>query len=147
MQEASWLVAAGASLILMLGAAHLLFTFRGSKLLPRDPALQARMQEVSPRISGQTTMWRAWIGFNASHSMGALLFGLVYLHLALVMPQALFGSLYLRGLGLAFLLGWALLGRRYWFSVPYRGVLLALLLYAAGLLLAALPSSGAAGAS
>src|SRR5438046_6957052 len=28
-------------------------------------------------------MWRAWVGFNASHSMGAMLFGLVFAFLAL----------------------------------------------------------------
>lgn len=133
--QAAWLVAASASVILMLGLVHLLYTFHGSKLMPRDAWLQAQMCSVSPRISAQTTMWRAWVGFNASHSMGALLFGLIYLYLALNAPAMLFGSPFLCGLGLSFLFGWALLGRHYWFSVPYRAVLLALALFAAGLLI------------
>lgn len=135
--QAALLVAASAAVILTLGLVHLLYTFYGSKLLPRDAALREHMERVHPHITRQTTMWRAWIGFNASHSMGAILFGLVYLYLALAMPVALFGSTYLRVLGLAFLCGYLLLGWRYWFSVPFRGVLLATVLLAAGLVTAA----------
>jgi hypothetical protein len=36
-------------------------------------------------------------------------------------------------LGLALLAGYAVLGRLYWFSVPFRGIVIATLLYAAGL--------------
>jgi hypothetical protein len=75
----SSLVAAGAAIILLLGLMHLLYTFYGPKLLPRDPELQMRMQEISLVISRQTTMWKAWVGFNTSHShgYGAILFGAV----------------------------------------------------------------------
>lgn len=126
-------VSLAAGIVLALGGVHLLYTFRGTKLLPRDPALQAAMQADSPRISRQTTMWRAWIGFNASHSMGAILFGLVYLHLALWQPRVLLRSTFLCGLGEIYLLGYVVLGWRYWFSVPFRGVVLAALLFMAGL--------------
>ena len=130
--QAAWLVAASAGVILVLGLVHLLYTFHGPKLLPRDAALQAQMARVSPNITSKTTMWRAWVGFNASHSMGAILFGVVYLYFAFTAPALLFGSLFLRGLGLAFLLSWLALGWRYWFKIPFRGVLLALVLFAAG---------------
>lgn len=127
------LIAASAFVILALGLVHLLYTFHGPKLLPRDPALQAAMQAVSPQITRQTTMWRAWVGFNASHSMGAMLFGAVYGYLALAQAALLFGSWFLCALGLAQLLGYAWVGARYWFSVPFRGVLVAATLFAAGL--------------
>jgi len=95
----SILVAAGAFVILGLGCAHLLFTFRGNKFHPRDLALMARMQEVSPVISRKMSMWNAWVGFNASHSFGAMLFGLVYGYLALAQAAVLFhhGSYWLSG--------------------------------------------------
>src|SRR5688572_12148125 len=79
----SSLVAASAAIVLLLGLIHLLYTFHGPKLSPRDPELQRRMQEVSPVITRQTTMWKAWIGFNASHGYGAVLFGAVYGYLSL----------------------------------------------------------------
>ncbi|MDH4125452.1 MAG: hypothetical protein OEW64_01705 [Gammaproteobacteria bacterium] len=128
------LIGLSAAVLLLLGVLHLVYTFRGPKLLPRDPALQSAMQTVSPVISAETTMWKAWVGFNASHSMGAILFGLVYGYLAVCQPRLLFDSAYLLAVGFAMLAGFFLLGRRYWFSVPYRCITFALACYAAAIL-------------
>jgi hypothetical protein len=136
---APWLMAASAGIILVLGLLHLLFTFRGSKLHPRDAALEARMKEVSPRITSETSMWKTWIGFNASHSAGAILFGLSYGHGAFADEGALLRSPFLLGVGLAFLGGYVFLGRRYWFSVPFRGIAASSALYVAALACAVLP--------
>ena len=130
---APWLAAASAAILLALGLLHLLYTFRGRKLHPRDPDLQSRMQQVSPVISRETTMWKAWIGFNASHSYGAILFGAVYGYLAVFHSAFLFGSPFLLLTGLALLAGYAVLGKVYWFNVPYRSILVATALYAASL--------------
>ena len=124
---------ASAAIIFALGAVHLLYTFRGRKLTPRDPALQTAMTQVSPVISRETTMWKAWVGFNASHSMGALLFGLVYGWFALAHPAQLFASWFLLAVGFAMLAGFIALGRVYWFSVPFRCIVLATVLYGAAL--------------
>src|SRR5215213_814716 len=127
---APWLVAASAAIILLLGLVHLLYTFYGPKLFPRDRELQTRMQEVSPVISRQTTMWKAWVGFNASHGCGAILFGAVYGYLALAHSAFLFQSIFLLSLGLLLLFGYVFLAKRYWFRTPLRGILLATFLYA-----------------
>ena len=84
------LMVLSASIILKLGVAHLIYTFWGPNLMPRDPALQISMRQISPVITKETTMWRAWVGFNASHSMGLILFGLVFGYLALARGQLLF---------------------------------------------------------
>ena len=42
-------------------------------------------------------------------------------------------SVFLRGLGLVLLAGYAVLGWRYWFSIPFRGIALAAALYVAAL--------------
>ena len=112
------LIAGSAAIIMLLGLIHLLYTFYGPKLLPRDRDLKARMQEVSPVITRETTMWKAWVGFNASHSYGAILFGAVYGYLSLAHSAFLFQSTFLLSLGLLLLGGYAFLGKRYWFSVP-----------------------------
>lgn len=127
------LVAASALVIFTLGVLHLLITFRGSKLWPRDAALKADMEAASPQLTRQTTMWKTWIGFNASHSLGAMLFGLVFGFLALSEPALFFQSRFLRLVGLATLAAYVVLGWRYWFSVPFRGICLATLLYAGAL--------------
>lgn len=130
---ASSLIAASAAIILVLGLVHLLYTFRSRKLHPRDAELEARLKEVSPVITRQTTMWRAWIGFNASHSFGAIFFGATYGYLALFHSAFLFQSVFLQLLGLLLLAGYVVLGKLYWFSIPFRGALLAGALYVVAL--------------
>jgi len=127
------LVAASAAIILLLGLIHLLYTFRGSKLHPRDAALEARMKEVSPVLTSETTMWKAWVGFNASHGYGAILFGLIYGYLAVAHGSFLFQSPFLLLVGLCLLAGYVFLGKAYWFRIPFRGILLSIALYASAL--------------
>lgn len=129
---ATLLVSLGAGIVLALGLMHLYYTFVGNKFLPRYPALQDAMQKGHLHITRQTTIWRAWVGFNASHGVGAILFGLVYIHLAVWHAPVLFGSLFLCGLGVVVLLAYLWLGWRYWFSVPFRGIGLATLLFIGG---------------
>jgi multisubunit Na+/H+ antiporter MnhE subunit len=74
------------------------------------------MTQISPVITKETTMWRCWVGFNASHSMGLILFGLVFGFLALAHGQLLFQSPFLLVVGLAMLVGLVVLCKVY-FSV------------------------------
>ena len=131
---ASNLMAASAAIILGLGMIHLVYTFHGTKLHPRDAALISRMQEVSPVLTRETTTWKTWIGFNASHSLGAILFGLIYGYLSLMQSALLFQSVFLLAVGLLTLLAYVALAKRYWFSIPYRGIVAATILYAAAVL-------------
>ena len=133
---ATILMVASADIQFALGSLHLTYTFVGPKLTPRDPALRLRMQEVSPVITGETTMWRCWIGFNASHSMAAMLFGLVYGYLAIAQPGVLFASPYLLAVGLLTVGGFFVLGKLYWFSVPFIGIAISLACYVASIVVA-----------
>jgi hypothetical protein len=49
--KSSAFIAASAAVILLLGLVHLIYTFRGPELHPRDPDLTARMMAVSPLIT------------------------------------------------------------------------------------------------
>ncbi|HEY0703686.1 MAG TPA: hypothetical protein VGD60_13045 [Candidatus Acidoferrales bacterium] len=129
----SMFIAASAAIILLLGCVHLLYTFRGPNLQPRDPDLAARMAEVSPVITRQTTMWRVYVGFNATHSLGLILFGLVYGYLAIFQSPFLSRSWFLLGLGLVVLLSYAVVAKLYFFAAPFRGVVLATVLYLIGM--------------
>lgn len=127
------LIVASTAVVLLLGIIHLIYTFWGRMLHPRDPDLYTRMNEVSLTLTRETTMWKAWVGFNASHSSGLIVFALVYGYLALTNSAWLFQSTYLLLLGLLVLVGYAVLGKLYWFSVPFWGILLSAVLYCAGL--------------
>jgi len=129
------LMVLSASIIFTLGAIHLVYTFWGSKLTPRDPALRISMSQVSPVITTETTMWRCWVGFNATHSMALILFGLVFGFLAWAHGQLLFQSSFLLVVGLAMLGGLVPLCRSYFFSAPFLGVSVALACYLASIAL------------
>jgi hypothetical protein len=129
------LMVLSASIIFTLGVLHLVYTFWGPQLTPRDPALQISMSQISPVITKETTMWRCWVGFNASHSMGLILFGLVFGFLALAHGQLLFQSPFLLAVGLAMLGGLVVLSKVYWFSAPFTGTSIALACYVASIAL------------
>ncbi|HEU4850922.1 MAG TPA: hypothetical protein VFT37_02075 [Telluria sp.] len=133
------LVITSAGIIFSLGLLHLLFTYAGNKFHPRDAELLVQLRAAPLVITRQTTVWRAWIGFNASHSLGAVLFGAMYAYLALQHPVMLFDSVFLGTTGLAALGAYLVMAKLYWFRIPFRGISLALALYIAGFALAHSP--------
>ena len=129
------LMVLSASIAFTLGVVHLIYTFWGSSLTPRDPALQISMSQIAPVLTNETTMWRCWVGFNASHSMGLILFGLVFGYLALAHGKLLFQSPFLLVVGLAMLGGFVVLCKVYFFSGPLRGMSISLACYVASIAL------------
>ena len=126
------LIFLSAAIVLFLGTLHLVYTFASRKFSPRDSALEDRLKLVSPVISRQTTMWKAWIGFNASHSLGAMLFGVMYGYFATWHFQMLAQDRVLALVGATFLISLLVLAKRYWFNIPFAGIALSLALYLAG---------------
>ena len=130
------LISACAAIILFFGSVHLAYTFFTDKLTAVDGQLETAMKHVAMRITSETTMWKAWVGFNVSHSMGLMLFGLIYGYLTLYRWDVLQKSYFLAGLGLVVLVSYVVLARVFWFSGPLIGVSVATLLYVAGLIFA-----------
>ena len=130
------LIATSATIALFLGLAHVYLSFFTRAFAPRDAALEEKLKSVSPRISGQTTMWRAGDGFHASHALGVIFFRLVYGYLALAQRDCLIRSPFLVVLGALVLLGYVVLAKLYWFHRPLFGVALALACYVAGVAVA-----------
>ena len=124
-----YLFLAGALPFVVLGLAHVRATPRtlseSRGLSPRDPALREAMSKATVLITRRTNLWLTWVGFNLSHSLGAVLFGAVVLLIGrspasfraeagVFLPLAVVVSgLYL----------W--LGLRYWFRTPIIGIALA----------------------
>lgn len=129
------LMVLSAGILLTLGTMHLAYTFWGTNLAPRDPALEASMSRISPGLSEETTMWRCWVGFNATHSMGLILFGLIYGYLALAHDRLLFRSPFLLLAGLAMLGCLLLVCKLYFFRAPLIGVGISLVFYIASIAL------------
>jgi hypothetical protein len=138
-QVTELLLIAGGSVFGVLGLLHALYTFadtrRPRRLAPDDPAVVEAMKSSGVRLArGGTTMWRAWLGFNFSHSLGVLLFSFCCIALglsfrALALPKAVL--LLPVAVGCVYL--W--LAIRYWFRIPVAGIALATLCLAAAWIL------------
>jgi hypothetical protein len=80
-------------------------------------------------LTRETTLWKAWVGFNASHSVGAIYIGIVNIFMATGFAghsQAYFFFASFTILVIGFYL-W--LAKRYWFRIPFIGVSITLCLY------------------
>ena len=126
------LISACAAITLFFGSVHLAYTFFTDTLTPVDGQLETAMKHVPLRMTSETTMWNAWVGFNVSHSMGLMLFGLIYGYLTVYRWDVLQKSYFLAGLGLVVLVSYVVLARVFWFSDPLIGASVATLLYVAG---------------
>lgn len=119
----------GGGIFVVLGLLHAVYTFldidRPRRLVPQDPTVARAMTESNLRLSGTgTTMWRAWVGFNFSHSIGVVLFGAVCLGAGFVLGTTVLPSwiLFVFVLIAATYLVVSLL---YWFRIPAAGIAVA----------------------
>jgi len=126
------LIGSSVAILLYLGSIHLACTLLTHKFSPAEGQVETSMKLVAPRISGETTMWRAWMGFNVSHSMGLLLFGVIYGYMVVCRWEVLHTSYFLAGAGLLMLAAYVAVARIFWFTAPLIGVSAATLLYVAG---------------
>ena len=114
----------GGSISCLLGGLHAIYTLLDlrdpRRLVPVNPSVAHAMANSAVRLSrGGTDMWRAWIGFNFSHSLGVLLFAALAvwsgfrinaLPVGIMPALTLIGCIYL------------VLCLRYWFRDPAIGV-------------------------
>ena len=122
-----WLI--GSSIIFLLGTAHMYFTFFSNKFSSKNKRVVEEMKNSNPILTRNTTMWKAWIGFNASHSSGAMFIGIINCYLA-VNHFALFESGHFLFLFTIITTGFYLwLAKKYWFKVPFLGIAIALLCF------------------
>ncbi len=85
------------------------------------------MKSSSPILTNDTTIWKAWIGFNASHSSGAMFIGIVNLYLAYYYFEIFTPFFY--GLNILTVGFYLWLAKKYWFKIPFLGILLTLVCY------------------
>ena len=133
------LAAIGAGLFLLLGTMHGILTLQSKPdrgpMMPTDPHVRAAMSEVgglglAPEL--RSTLYKAWIGFNYSHSLGVVaVAGIVLWHViddfAAAVDQAWFIALIV-----AAPISYFVLAVKYWFAKPRDGIALGTLLIWAG---------------
>jgi hypothetical protein len=129
MRITSVLLDLGGGIFVLFGLLHAIYTFldigRPRRLVPDDPAVSDAMAGSRLRLArGGTTMWRAWVGFNFSHSLGAALFGVLC-----IFAGAVVGTIAVPGWMLFLLpavgLIYLVLAVLYWFRTPIAGIAVA----------------------
>ena len=123
------LLTVGVSIFGVLGSVHLVYTFFTEKFSPYDASVAVAMESTSPRLTKETTMWRAWVGFNASHSLGAMLLAAIYIPLAVYHFELIQNSLWFSLLPVVVGISYLVLAKKYWFKIPFTGVLIALVCF------------------
>ena len=113
----------------LLGALHALYTFldirNPRRIVPDDPAVMVAMQNSKIRLTrGEATMWQGWVGFNLSHSLGALMFASACFIVAACFRIFAFSPLALFALAAVSAL-YLLMASQYWFRIPIVGTALA----------------------
>jgi len=110
---------------ILLGALHALYTAldlrKPRRIVPDDPAVIVAMQNSKIRLTrGQSTTWQGWVGFNFSHSIGAIFFGAATCFIAVTLGTTAMSPwvlLALTGVSAVYLS----LALRYWFRIPVLG--------------------------
>jgi len=128
------LVIAGASIFLSLGVLHGVLALQDLKnprtFTPPDIALRQTMQESSIAIHPQTNLWKAWMGFNLSHSLGLVMFGVTYLAIGLFYFPLFAQLVWLQSSALLIAVAYLILSLKFWFSRPAIGSGIALTCFA-----------------
>jgi len=120
---AKYLWIAGSLPFVILGTIHLSYTFFTNKFSSRDEIVNEEMKTSFPVLTKATSMWKAWTGFNASHASGVIYIGLINLILAINHFDIVRSPVFLI-LNILTVLFYLWLAKVYWFSTPFKGVLI-----------------------
>jgi len=123
------LLIVGSLIFGLLGLIHLIYTFLSNKFDPYNIDVKLAMEGTSPVLSKETSIWRAWVGFNASHSYGAILIALFFVPLSVFHNEMIQNSLWFSILPAAIGICYLVLATKYWFKIPVIGISLATLCF------------------
>jgi hypothetical protein len=118
-----WITAS--SVYIILATLHLLYTFFTDKFLAKDRNTTEMMKNTHPLLTNKTTMWKAWMGFNGSHSAGGIFLGCINILLAGMYYPFLSNAWPLIVLTVITSLFYLFLAIKYWFKIPLTGIAIA----------------------
>eukprot|EP01130_Rhizamoeba_saxonica_P015107 TRINITY_DN671_c0_g2_i1.p1 TRINITY_DN671_c0_g2~~TRINITY_DN671_c0_g2_i1.p1 ORF type:complete len:149 (+),score=8.77 TRINITY_DN671_c0_g2_i1:19-465(+) len=129
------LIASGAGIIGIFCCSHAMYTLyddfiRPTYFTPVSKEIEKSLKGEQLKLAPGTDFWKAWIGFNYSHSLGGILFsGLV---LRLIIKEDIESLRELMPVICFVPLVYAALAKRYWFDKVFHGLGLAFLLVTSG---------------
>ncbi len=139
------LLIVGAGIFLLLGMIHAILTLRDLSnprtFIPTDTAVRTAMQASKLAIApnAKTNLWKAWLGFNLSHSLGILLFGGELLGIGLFEFTLFAHSPLIQSVTLLVSAVYFVMSVCFWFSRPAIGSAAALLCFLIATVLSHMP--------
>ncbi|MCG8588691.1 MAG: hypothetical protein MJE66_05320 [Proteobacteria bacterium] len=125
------LLGLGGGIFLFLGSLHGLLTLRDLSrpraFTPTDDAVREAMQGARLALNPRANLWKAWLGFNLSHSLGAGLFGGVVLTIAVLHFEFFANSPIVQATAVAIAGAYLVLSLLFWFWGPAVGSALSVL--------------------
>ena len=123
------LLSIGGAIYGLLGALHAVYTLLDirdpRRIVPDDPLVITAMQTSKIRLTrGESTVWQGWVGFNLSHSLGALMLSAACFIVAASLRRFAFSPWVLLALA-AVSAVYLLLAKQYWFRIPVLGTAVA----------------------
>jgi len=123
------LLSIGGAIYGLLGALHAVYTLLDirdpRRIVPDDPLVITAMQTSKIRLTrGESTVWQGWVGFNLSHSLGALMLSAACFIVAACLRRFAFSPWVLLVLAAVSAL-YLLLAAQYWFRIPILGTAVA----------------------
>jgi len=123
------LLSIGGAIYGLLGALHAVYTLLDirdpRRIVPDNPLVITAMQTSKIRLTrGESTVWQGWVGFNLSHSLGALMLSAACFIVAACLRRFAFSPWVLLALAAVSAL-YLLLAAQYWFRIPILGTAVA----------------------
>jgi hypothetical protein len=126
---AKYLWEIGSLILVILGAIHIFYTFFSNKFSSKNKNLISEMKSSSPILTKETTMWRAWIGFNASHSSGVIFIGILNFFLAIKYFTTFQSEHFFFIFNILTIAFYVWLAKKFWFRIPFIGISLTFICY------------------
>jgi hypothetical protein len=134
------LLGAAGIVVELLGIVHGALALRDTRnpttFTPTDPQLLQAMKDSTLAIHPTSNLWRAWLGFNLSHSLGVSGFGAALLWLSTEQAKLFADSIGLRVACVAIAASYVALSKVFWFRNPLVGTSIAFVLVAAAAVIA-----------
>jgi hypothetical protein len=110
------------SIFAILGLVHGVLALKDisnpSTFTPLDAGLREAMQKSEIAIHPNTNLWRAWIGFNLSHSLGIIVFGSAFLYIGIYQASLFTQYLSLQVCAIVVSAIYVVLSIKFWFANP-----------------------------
>jgi hypothetical protein len=123
------LIIIGSGIFGILGSIHIFLTLKTKAFSGFSEEANEAMKTTSLKITPNSNLWKAWVGVNLSHGLGAVLFAFIYVVISLSDFTFVESNVWFVYVGLFYCLAFTLLSKLYWFKTPFIGSFVSVLCF------------------